>query len=125
MGGRGSFLDVSSGNFAFRDGGQTFITKSTIGDVKIIEKNTIDSVGAPLFSHSPSSTYAVIQNGELKYITFYDETHKQVRSIDLLHSHKGKQPHVHLNLDHSGPGYDTTPEDNSLIEKIRKEGNYR
>jgi hypothetical protein len=26
------------------------------------------------------------------------------RSIDLLHFHKDKQPHVHLSLDYSVPG---------------------
>ena len=125
MGGRGSFLDVNTNNFMFKEGGQTFVTRQTIAGVKIIEKIDGRSVGVPQFSHSANSVYAVIQNGVLKHITFYDENHNQVRSIDLLHKHNKMIPHVHINLEHIEPAYPPTQKDIKLINRIKKEGKFK
>lgn len=38
MGGRGSFVNVNSGNFAFRDNGQTYFSIGMINDnIKVLE----------------------------------------------------------------------------------------
>lgn len=125
MGGRGSFMDVNTKNFMFKEGGQTFVTRQIIDGVKIIEKIDGRAVAAPQFSHTADSIYAIIQNGELKHIAFYDENHNQVRSIDLLHKHQKMIPHVHINLNHDGPAYPLTQKEIDLINRIRKEGNLK
>jgi len=125
MGGRGSFIDVNAGNFTFRDGGQTFLTKQEIAGVKIIEKINGDSVSAPMYSHTVNNIYGIIQNGKLKYLTFYDENHQQIRSIDLQHPHEGLIPHVHISLNHRGPADAPTNEEIDLIARIKKEGHYK
>lgn len=43
---------------------------------------------------------AIVQNGKLKHLTFYDEIHSQVVSIDLMHQHHGLYLLRHNN--HSG-----------------------
>ena len=92
MSGRGSFVNVNSGNFAFRDDGQTYFSIGMIDDnIKVLERPN-NSVKAPEMSHTENRIYAVLQKGELKHIAFYDEKHQLVKSIDFLHSHDGNNP---------------------------------
>ena len=58
------------------------------------------TVKAPEYSHTANRSYAIVQNGKLKHLTFYDETHSQVVSIDLMHQHHGLYLLRHNN--HSG-----------------------
>ena len=52
MGGRGSFVNANSGNFAFREGGQTYFSIGTIDDnIKVLERPGM-SVKAPEMSHT-------------------------------------------------------------------------
>ena len=122
MGGRGSFVDANAGNFAFREGGQTYFAIGSIGDeIKILEKKG-ESVGAPVYSHSANRVYAIIQNRELKYLAFYDKNHKQVKCIDFGHEHGWNhvKPHVHFNLQHiSEPGTSPSLEDMVLANKVQ------
>ena len=102
MGGRGSFINADSGNFAFREGGQTYFAIGSIGDeIKVLERRGT-SVKAPEISHSANRIYAIIQKGELKHIAFYNENHDQVKCIDFQHSHGEIKPHVHHDLYHKG-----------------------
>ena len=122
MGSRGSFIDVNSGDFVFRENGQTYFSIGEKFGVKVLVRpNT--SVKAPEYSHTEDRIYAIVQNGELKHLTFYDQNHKQVESIDFGHTHKGLVPHVHYNLNHDTklPGIPPIKEHLELAKKIRKE----
>lgn len=123
MGSRGAFIDVYKGDFSFVENGQCYETIGQIEGVVVIKK-THGSVNAPEYSHSSNRIYAIIQKGKLKHLTFYDENHKQVRSIDFGHSH-GKNrvmPHVHFNMVHNNNelGIPPSKTDLKLIEKIKK-----
>ena len=123
MGSRGAFIDVNKGNFNFNENGQHYETIGEIAWVQILNQ-TFGAVKAPEYSHSSNRTYAVIQNGKLKHLTFYDENHKQVKSIDFGHPH-GKNkvvPHVHYNMvhDNNEPGTSPSSSDWQLINKIKK-----
>lgn len=74
------------------------------------------SVKAPEYSHTKNRVYAIVQQGMLKHVAFYDENHNQMKIIDLLHAHGSQklQPHIHYHIDHSDDG-------RMLIEKIKKE----
>ncbi len=125
MGSRGAFVDVSTGNFSFVEGGQRYFsigTLSTDSNVKVLVQNN-GAVKAPEYSHTADRVYAVVQNGMLKHVSFYDETHNQIKAVDLLHEHgKDKvKPHIHYNLDHSDSGIPISDSDKALINKIKKE----
>lgn len=124
MGSRGAFEDVNRENFNFVEGGQTYQSVGEVDGIKVLVK-TSGSVKAPEYSHTANRVYAIVQNGALKHLTFYDENHKQSISIDLGHSHHGIQPHKHLNLDHSDTGIPITQSDQALIDKIRRRYNLR
>ena len=124
MGGRGSFVDVSAGNFNFVDGGQTYQSIGEVDGIKVLVRSS-GSVKAPEYSHTENRIYAIVQNGALKHLSFYDSDHTQMVSIDLLHKHKGLIPHKHLGLDHSDNGIPVTPEEMQLIDKVRRRFNLR
>lgn len=95
--------------------------------ISIFINNRSNSVKAPEFSHTAGRIYAVVKDGQLKHLAYYDENHKQAVSIDLAHPHKGVQPHRHEYLSHnkSDPGVPPTASEEALIKKIKKEFHLR
>ena len=125
MGSRGAFVDVTKGVFDFVEGGQHYKSLGTLSsnsNVKVIIQDS-NAVKAPEYSHTAERIYAVVKNGELKHLAYYDEAHKQAVSIDFTHGHKGVQPHRHVYLSHNknDPGIPPTTDESALIKKIKKE----
>ena len=123
MGGRGSFVDADAGNFSFVEKGQKYFCIGEVDNVKILIKDPYlkESINQPFLSHSPNAIYATVNNGVLKYLTFYGPDHKIINEIALQHSHDGVRPHKHPNGDHSL--YDRlSPEEEKLISKIKRIG---
>lgn len=84
---------------------------------------TFGAVKSPEYLHSLNSTYAVIQNEKLKHLTFYDENHRQVKSIDFsnLHVKNKVVSYVHYNMAHNNePVTLLLVSDWQLINKIKK-----
>lgn len=77
-------------------------------------------VAAAEFSHTAGKIYAIVQDGKLKHLAYYDENHKQAVSIDLQHVHHGVQPHKHLYLDHSDKGIPIFEKEQALINEIKE-----
>ena len=126
MGSRGSFVDVAAGDFTFKDNGINYFSVgnlSTDSNVKVLLQKT-GSVKAPEYSHTAERVYAIVQNGRLKHLTFYDADHKQAVSIDLTIPHDGMLPHKHLYLDHT-TAYPINKTESELIKKIKREFHLR
>ena len=103
MGSRGAFVDVNMGNFSFKEGGQHYKSLGVLSsnpNVKIIIQDSAN-VKAPEYSHTPGRIYAVVKDGYLKHLAYYDENHNQAVSIDLMHEHNGVRPHRHEYLSHN------------------------
>ncbi len=124
MGSRSSFRNVNTGNFSFVEDGQTYCSIGEFDNVKILVKSS-GSVKAPEFSHTENRIYAIVQNGSLKHLAYYDENHRQSISIDLMHSHRGIRPHKHLYLDHSDNGIPISREEDALITEVKRRFNLR
>ena len=77
-------------------------------------------VAAAEFSHTAGKIYAIVQDGKLKHLAYYDENHKQAVSIDLQHAHHGVQPHKHLYLDHSDKGIPISEKEQALVNEIKE-----
>lgn len=125
MGSRGAFVNVNNNNFSFTAGGQHYKTIGELSsnhNVKIIMQN-YSSVRAPQYSHTANRIYAIVQNGMLKHVAYYDKNHMQSILVDLGHKHKGVKPHRHFYMNHDKnlPGVPATMDDLILIDKIRKE----
>ncbi|MGN0554154.1 MAG: hypothetical protein ACI4I1_12280 [Oscillospiraceae bacterium] len=78
-----------------------------------------NNVKAPEYSHTPGRIYAVVKEGILKHLAYYDENHNQTVSIDLAHEHNGVKPHRHVYLQHNknDPGVPPTDAELKLIKK--------
>lgn len=125
MGSRGAFVNVNIGNFTFVEGGQRYFKIGTLrsnNNVEILMMQG-NNVKAPEFSHSANKIYAIVKDGMLKHLAFYDEEHKQAVSIDFAHKHNGVQPHRHVYLRHNkkDPGVPPTKEEVKLIKMIKRE----
>lgn len=125
MGSRGAFIDVDLNNFEFKSGGKHYRTLGVLksnGNVRLIEQDST-RVKAPEYSHTPGRIYAVIKNGKLKHLAYYDENHNQAVCIDFEHDHGGVQPHRHVYLKHdkNAPGVPPTADEQVLIQQIIKE----
>lgn len=120
MGSRGAFIDVDSGDFTFTENGQKYMAVGMIDNVKVLVQ-TSGSVKALEYSHTANRIYAIVQKGQLKHIAFYDENHKQIKAIDLMHKHNGIIPHYHLNMKHGkDEAYAISDEDKIFVSKIKK-----
>lgn len=120
MGGRGSFVDVNTNNFVFKEGGQTYFDVGRIGnDIKVLEKPR-GSVKVPEFSHTENRIYVVLQKGKLKHIGFYDDKHELIKSIDFQHFHGDMKPHVHHDVHHKGIVTALTESEQYITNIIKK-----
>ena len=119
MGSRSSFVSVNTGNFTFREGRRTYRKVGMVGEIKVLIQ-TSGAVKAPEYSHTPNRIYAIVQNGKVKHLAYYDKDRRQAVCIDFEHYHNGKRPHKHLYLNHT----DDTPELNSKdwknINKLKR-----
>ena len=124
MGGRGAFLDVDTKDFRFVLNGQTFVNIGEVDGVKVLQRVKPYSVKAPEYSHTENRIYAIVQDGKLKHLSFYDENHKQYKVIDFGHPHGTNHviPHVHSNLEHvkNEPGTSPSKQDLELATKIER-----
>lgn len=125
MGSRGAFVDVKTENFDFVDSGQHYMSLGTLAsdpNVKVLMQDS-NNVKAPEYSHTPGRIYAIVKNGQLKHLAYYDDAHKQAVSIDFAHKHNGVKPHRHVYLSHNkkDPGVPPTAAEIKLIKKIKKE----
>ena len=119
MGSRGDFANVDANNFTFKEGRRKYESIGIVSGVKVLVQ-TAGSVKAPEFSHSPNRIYAVIQNGKIKHLAYYDSNHRQAACIDFNHSHNGKSPHKHLYLNHRGEAADLNSKDWKIIKKLQR-----
>jgi hypothetical protein len=61
-------------------------SSTSIDKINIQDSN---NVKAPEYSHTAELVYAVVKDGVLKHLAYYDQNHKQEVSIDLAHEHNG------------------------------------
>lgn len=119
MGSRSDFVSVNTNNFTFREGRRKYESVGTVSGLKVLIQ-TSGGVKAPEYSHSPNRVYAVVQNGKIKHIAYYDSNNRQAACIDLNHFHNGKMPHKHVYLDHQGEAFDLNSKDWKIIKTLQR-----
>lgn len=126
MGGRGAFVNIDTGDFAFIDGGQIYHTVGFDDGIKyLIQEKGHTGQKVPDYSHTADRIYVLLSNGKVKSIGIY-ENHFKVKSIDLLHTHYeptlGKKLgwHYHTDLGHKSPAHELSKSDMELVYKVLK-----
>lgn len=122
MGGRGA----ASG---FSDSGKRYGTEySTLyqsGNIKFVKVKDGANT-APLETMTKGRIYVTVdkESDRLKSITYYDQSNKRVKQIDLDHYHKinGKplKPHTQYGYYHNGKAVDLSTDEQRMVDNVTR-----
>lgn len=122
MGGRGSSTGVSVKGKVYGTEYKSLLTSGNVKYVINVDRNTT----APMETMTNNRVYVTLsQDGNPKYISYYDKDNKRKKQIDLDKPHKGVSPHTHHGYEHNendtakGYAHLTTKEQN-MVERITK-----
>ena len=126
MGGRGSSSGISVSGKKY---GTEYKSICTYGNIKFVV-HLEGSPKAPMETMTQNRVYVTLGNdGNPKYISYYDKDNKRKKQIDLTFPHRGVLPHTHHGYHHNendsekGFAYLTKKEKNMVqnINRIWKE----
>lgn len=101
--------------------GSEYKTVLQDGNIKFVKNKLANNAKAPLETQTKGRIYVTVNNSdELSFISYYDQSGKRAKTIDLLHAHNGKSPHSHTGYEHNGAAADLTVEEKKLLEKVRR-----
>ncbi|CDA74275.1 putative uncharacterized protein [Ruminococcus sp. CAG:579] len=120
MGGRGSSSGISDKGKVY---GTEYSTLYQSGNIKFVRYNDSTSAKTPMETMTKGRVYVTINaKDEVSSITYYDNTNKRKRQIDLTHAHNGKKPHTHHGYIHDENGTTgLTVEEKKMIDKVKNE----
>ena len=102
MGGRGAASGMSIKGKKY---GSEFRSLLKASNIKFVRVNGSSSAKTPQETMTKGRVYVTVnKDNNLTAITYYDMTGKRTKTIDLTHSHGGKQPHTHHGYNHSEGG---------------------
>lgn len=116
MGGRGASSGISTQKIKYGKEYHTIREKDAngkmhflkIGNIKFILQNKDGSAKTPMETMTKGRVYVLVVNkktgAKLKSITYYDNSLKRSKQIDLDHPHQGENPHTHLGYIHDEYG---------------------
>lgn len=120
MGGRGSSTGVSVKGKVYGTEYKSLLTSGNIKYVVNVGQNTT----APMETMTANRVYVTLsQQGEPKFISYYDKENKRKKQIDLDKPHQGVSPHTHHGYEHnendSSKGYaNLTTKERQMVERI-------
>lgn len=129
MGGRGASSGWSLDKYGnkLHKYGTEYRSVLTVGNIKFVVQNAEGSVKAPKETMTRGRVYVTLNAEQTKpqYITYYDNDNKKVKSIDLLHYHRGEMPHTHHGYEHSENdsakgSASLTPEEKKMVDRVNK-----
>ena len=101
--------------------GSEYKTVLQDGNIKFVKYRLADNAKAPLETQTKGRVYVTVNNdNELSFISYYDRKGKRSKTIDLLHAHDGKSPHLHTGYEHNGKAEYLTDEEKKLLARVRK-----
>ena len=123
MGGRGASSGISKSGKPY---GTEYTCVYQYGNIKFVKYNDSLSAKTPMETMTKGRVYVTVKdNNELIAITYYDDSGKRKKQIDLIKSHKGMLPHTHhgyLHNENDGPKGATklTVKEKKLVDKVEK-----
>lgn len=120
MGGRGSSTGVSVKGKVYGTEYKSLLTSGNIKYVVNVGQNTT----APMETMTANRVYVTLsQQGEPKFISYYDKENKRRKQIDLDKPHQGVSPHTHHGYEHnendSSKGYaNLTTKERQMVERV-------
>lgn len=121
MGGRGSSSGVSDYGNKY---GSQYKTVLKEGNIKFVQKNSRTSETLTETA-TKGRVYVTVGGNDLLQIIYFDRNLKRSKTIDLSHTHDGKNPHTHHGYNHnendSVKGYaNLTTKEKKMVEQVKK-----
>ncbi len=99
MGGRGASSGASKSSKRY---GTEFHTVLQSGNIKFVKYNDSTAAKTPMETMTKGRVYVTVsENNVLKSITYYDNSNKRTKQVDLDKPHKGMLPHTHHGYEHN------------------------
>lgn len=99
MGGRGASSGISIKKKVYGTEYRRVLKK---GNIKFVKYNDASSAKTPMETMTKGRVYVTVNDDdELVAITYYDNTGKRTKQIDLNHMHNKMQPHTHHGYFHN------------------------
>lgn len=123
MGGRGASSGISNKGHKY---GTEYHTVLRDENIKFVKNNNAGSTKTPMETMTKCRVYVTInERNELSAITYYDNSGKRTKQIDLQKAHRGIKPHTHHGYEHNendspkGASHLST-EERKMVDRIRK-----
>ena len=99
MGGRGASSGISNKGHKY---GTEYHTVLRDENIKFVKNNNAGSTKTPMETMTKGRVYVTInERNELSAITYYDNSGKRTKQIDLQKAHRGIKPHTHHGYEHN------------------------
>lgn len=123
MGGRGASSGISDKGKAY---GTEYTTLLESGNVKFVRYNDSKSAKTPMETMTRGRVYVTVDSqNKLTSLTYYDNSNKRSKQIDLQHAHQKMQPHTHHGYLHNENdsvkgAARLTLEEKQMLERVRR-----
>lgn len=120
MGGRGASSGISVKGKKY---GSEYTALYKKGNIKFVSYNDSKASKTPMETMTKGRVYVTVNNkNELTSITYYDNSGKRRKQIDLLHPHKNiKGEHTHEGYIHDENGtHRPTTKEKAMIERVNE-----
>ena len=120
MGGRGASSGMSDYGNKY---GSQYRTLYQDGNIKFVQKNSRTSETL-METMTKGRVYVTVGGNNLLQIVYFDQNLKRSKTIDLSHTHDGKNPHTHHGCNHNGndsvKGYaNLTTREKKMVERVK------
>lgn len=103
--------------------GTEYTTLLKSGNIKFVRHNNGKSAKTPMETMTKGRVYVTVSSTDkLKSITYYDDTGKRRKQIDLNHYHKSiKENHAHEGYEHEENGtHRLTDEERAMVDRVKR-----
>lgn len=121
MGGRGASSGMSDYGNKY---GSQYKTLLQSGNIKFVQKNSRTSETL-METMTKGRVYVTVGGNDLLQVIYFDRRMKRSKTIDLSHTHDGKNPHTHHGYNHnendSVKGYaNLTTAEKKMVERVKR-----
>ena len=123
MGGRGASSGVSENGKPY---GSEYTTVYQSGNIKFVKQTNASNAKTPMETMTRGRVYATVNDkDEISSISYYDNSNKRTKQIDLTHDHQNMKPHTHHGYYHSERdgkkgATNLTAEERKMVDRVKR-----
>lgn len=123
MGGRGASSGVSESGNPY---GSEYYTVYQSGNIKFVKQTNASNAKSPMETMTKGRVYATVNDkDEISSISYYDNSNKRTKQIDLTHEHQNMKPHTHHGYYHAERdgkkgAAKLTAEERKMVDRVKR-----